>query len=203
MLNAVLESASLSIFKDFIDIAKQLYVYLTPQYKEAGEALIKITDNILTAQNDILKWVRKFERLDLNNSKEFNNFYDEFYDFRDGPGFDSITVNCHQILSVYDKFLANYLKKWLASDQAKLSETQQIFNDLGSADADMKDVSLKIMKGLEDKLKDIKSDYKNANNLRSIFLAEIDNDVKMLRAQSDELRKLRGEFIGRANVVLS
>lgn len=199
----MLDPASLSIIKDFIDIGKQLYGYLSPDYKEAAEDLIKITNNILAGQSEVLKWVRKFEGIDLDNRKEFDYFHDEFYSFRDGTGYDSIGINCPQIRSIYHNSLAKYLKRLLASDKEKLRKAQDIISNLGTWDDEMHGIAKNILTRLELTLENIKSDYTIAKNLRNDFLAQTSDDVKMLRAQSDELRNLRGEFIKKANIVLS
>lgn len=55
----------LGVTRDFIDLAKTIKAYVTPQYKSASKALYQIIDNFLLANQNLLKWFHDFEVIDL------------------------------------------------------------------------------------------------------------------------------------------
>ena len=48
---------ALDHYDKFIAIGKYLKDNLTPQYKSSAKGLFKITDNILTANQNLLRWI--------------------------------------------------------------------------------------------------------------------------------------------------
>ena len=78
---------ALQIYDRFITVGNKLVSVLTPQYKLAAKALFKITDLLLLANQNLLRWIHEFELFDFDTEKEktFKEFAQSLKNLRVGP----------------------------------------------------------------------------------------------------------------------
>ncbi len=196
---------ALQIYDRFISVGNKLVSVLTPQYKPAAKALFKITDLLLLANQNLLKWIHEFELFDFDTEKEktFKELAAKFSEFRNGPEYDLIITHCTQIGAIYKENLEGIIRHFMTKDKNKFGDAGKIFLDLiHSDDAAVKFVE-KIMKNLESSIEDIKKNYKNGQNIQKKFLDDMRNDIQELEKQIDELRKLRRSFLYLSGAIVS
>jgi hypothetical protein len=196
--------AALDYYDKFIAIGKYLKDNLTPQYKSAAKGLFKITDNILTANQNLLRWIYNFILLDLENSKnnEFQKFSSELSLFRIGPEYDRIRVHCHEIEAIYSEYLRG---RPFTRDQEKLKEATTIIEGLSYLDFELIQFVEKIMTDLTQTVDSIarENDPQKIEAIQRIFANDASNYIKKIEKQVDDLRGLQRSFLSLSGAAIS
>src|SRR5258708_38352730 len=130
---------TLELFDSFIKVGKELTklpALVLPQYQTAAKDLYEISQNLLTANENLSRWLFKFLYFDFRQPEARINFLNLVRDYRTmktGPECRQLKFSCADIGAIYHRNIASKLGKWL-SDQAKLTETKRVFLALIDAD---------------------------------------------------------------------
>ena len=133
---------TLDIFDKFINIAKELTKLpqlVLPQYTASAQGLYEIAQKLLSANENLSRWLFKFLYFDFRQSNARTKFLDLVRDYKtmkQGPEFRQLKFSCGDISSIYYRNINSKLGNWL-TNQTKLEEAQGIFAALSDADRDL------------------------------------------------------------------
>jgi hypothetical protein len=136
--------ATLNIFDKFIDIAKEiakLPALVLPQYQTAAQDMYRICQKLLTANENLSRWLNRFIYFDfraVNARSEFLRTIQEYKTMKNGPQFQQLKFSCHDISSIYYQNISSKIGNWFANEQ-KREEVEGIFNTLTDADSSLVD----------------------------------------------------------------
>jgi hypothetical protein len=190
-----------SIFATFLKIAQDLSVnlkkYLKADYEKTAQHLYLITQNVLGPLNNILMIIYQFKAMNLRDSTKHDLYQlaQKLVLFQ--PGGDSRTLlsaHCHDIPKIYVKYLDSGLKKFFASDKKKYEESKSLFLHLGSIDDGMENLADTIIASFTKAIKEIESDYGNAEAIRERYVKIVEPDLSKLDSQRGEFDKLASTF---------
>jgi hypothetical protein len=196
---------ALNLFDRSIELGKKLKEYLTPQYKPAAKALFEITDSLMLATQSLLRWIHEFELMDLRqeDEKNFRKFAAEFSEFRNGPDFDKVKVQCTQIGAIYREDLEGKLKEWYAREKDKLAEAREHFEASSKVDLIVSEFINNLVGDLEKAINDVKVNYGTAETIQKTFSNTVGPVVMKLEQQLDKMRNLRNDFLSLASARIS
>ncbi len=171
---------ALDIFDKFISIAKELAKLpqlVLPQYRAAAQDLYEIAQKLLTANENLSRWLYKFLYFDFRQQDARTKFFDLIRDYKtmkQGPEFRQLKFSCGDISAIYYRNIASKLGNWL-SDQTKLEEAQGMFAALSDADSDLVSFTYdQVVKALDNAVNDIETRVE----------AETMNDAELRRLQA-------------------
>jgi hypothetical protein len=154
---------ALDIFDKFISIAKELAKLpqlVLPQYRAAAQDLYEIAQKLLTANENLSRWLYRFLYFDFRRQDARTQFLDLIRDYKtmkQGPEFRQLKFSCGDIAAIYYRNVASKLGDWL-SDQTKLKEAQSMFAALSDADRDLVSFTYdQVVKALDTAIDDIES----------------------------------------------
>jgi hypothetical protein len=133
---------TLEVLDKFISIAKELTklpALVLPQYQPAAHDLYEICQKLLTANENLSRWLYKFLYFDFRQQDARTKFLDLVRDYKtmkQGPEFRQLKFSCGDISAVYYRNIDSKIGSWF-SNQGKLEEAQGIFTKLTDADNDM------------------------------------------------------------------
>jgi hypothetical protein len=206
---------ALDIFDKFISIAKELAKLpqlVLPQYRAAAQDLYEIAQKLLTANENLSRWLYKFLYFDFRQQDARTKFFDLMRDYKtmkQGPEFRQLKFSCGDIATIYYRNIASKLGDWL-SDQTKLNEAQSMFVALGDVDSDLVSFTYdQVVTALDNALDDIEgrveADAIDGAELRRLQAkADMKDITKRLEAFAGALSELVVSFanIARAPVTL-
>lgn len=154
---------ALDIFGKFISIATELAKLpqlVLPQYRAAAQDLYEIAQKLLTANENLSRWLYRFLYFDFRQQDARTKFLDLIRDYKtmkQGPEFRQLKFSCGDISAIYYRNVASKLGDWL-SDQTKLKEAQSMFAALADADRDLVSFTYdQVVKALDTAIDDIES----------------------------------------------
>jgi hypothetical protein len=122
---------ALNLYDRFLVWAISIKNYVTAQYRSAAKALYIVTNNLLSANQKMIRWTNEFELLDLeqddNSKKEFQKFEAKYQEFKAGPEYDSLKISCHEIDVIYENNLKGRIKEFLARDKKNMMSQPAFF----------------------------------------------------------------------------
>ena len=206
---------ALETFDKFIEIAKELAKLpqlVLPQYQDAARDLYEIAQKLLTANENLSRWLYKFLYFDFRQSDARGKFLELLRDYKtmkQGPEFRQLKFSCGDIAAIYYRNIASKLGAWL-SDQRKLEEAQGMFAALSDADRDLVSFTYdQVVKALDGAIADMERDVEasaldDAERRRLEAKAEMTDVTERLEAFAGALSELVLEFasVARAPVTL-
>lgn len=131
---------SLDIFEKFISIAKEiakLPALVLPQYQAAAQDMYQICQKLLTANENLSRWLHRFIYFDFrqqNARTEFLRSLLEYKTMKNGPEYQQLKFSCSDIGGVYYQHISSKIADWFTSKQ-KEEEVEGIFASLTDADS--------------------------------------------------------------------
>ena len=132
----------LDIFDRFVKVATDLAkvpALVMPQYRSAAQDLYRITRLLMTANENLARWLNRFLYFDFRGADARGRFLALLVEYRTmkaGPEFRTLKFSCGDIGRIYHRDIASKLGSWL-SDPQKLSQARTAFEALADADGDM------------------------------------------------------------------
>lgn len=132
----------LGILDKFISVASELAklpALVLPQYQSAAQDLYEICQKLLTANENLSRWLYRFLYFDFRHSDARSNLLtavQEYKAMKSGPEFQQLKFSCGDIGQIYYRNIASKLGNWFVGQQ-KLEEVEGIFAALTDADRDM------------------------------------------------------------------
>lgn len=127
----------------FIRIANELAnnpALLSQQDRnEAAEALYDICRMVLTANENLTRWLRRFLDFDFNQGgagAEFKELEKKYDNVKNGPELHQLKFRCGDIGKIYRDGIQPRLGGWFVS-RRKREEAKRIFEELSGADLGM------------------------------------------------------------------
>ena len=204
----------LDLIEQFISLGKELAklpALVLPQYKPAAADLFEICKKILTANENLARWLHCFRYFDFiapNARSEFLAAVREYRSLRTGQNFQRLKFSCGDISQVYYRNISSTLGGWFSSSH-KLEEAEGVFTKLTDADLEMVDfLKEHIFKKLDGYLDEIETvidtgNIENGEKLRLELKSDTSEVVQYLEKFSDELSDLVLEFGKIARVPLT
>ena len=133
---------SLDIFDKFIGIAKEiakLPALVLPQYKDAAQDMYQICQKLLTANENLSRWLHRFIYFDFrqqNSRTEFLRSMQEYKTMKNGPEYQQLKFSCSDISGIYYQHISSKIGDWFTNKQ-KREEVEGIFASLTDADRAM------------------------------------------------------------------
>jgi len=133
---------ALEIIDKFIGIGKQLAklpALVLPQYQVAAQDLYTICQKLLSANENLSRWLHRFLYFDFRGSdarQKFLTAIQEYKSMKSGVGFQQLKFSCRDISGIYYRDISSKLGGWF-SNQQKLEETAGIFAALIDTDNEM------------------------------------------------------------------
>jgi hypothetical protein len=204
----------LDLIEQFISLGKELAklpALVLPQYQPAAADLFEICKKILTANENLARWLHRFRYFDFSDPDARSKFLaavQEYRSLRTGPAFQQLKFSCGDISQVYYRNISSKLGGWFSSSH-KLEEAEGVFAKLTDADLEMVDfLQEHILKKLDgylgetDTVIDI-GNMENAEKLRLELKLDTGEVVQYLEKFSNELSDLVLEFGKIARVPLT
>jgi hypothetical protein len=133
---------ALSTIDSFISVAKELAQFKAsqePQYENAVKDLIEICQKLLTANENLTRWLNKFLLFNFRDPAAYGNFLNlvaEYQTAKNSAEFRQFKFSCADIGIVYSRDIDSKLNGWFPNKQ-KEEQARQIFGRLISVDAGM------------------------------------------------------------------
>jgi archaellum component FlaC len=204
-------SSALNIFDKFIGVAKELGklpALVMPQYQEAAKDIYKISQKLLTANENLSRWIHRFTYFDFrqNNARtEFMNLTQEYKSMKSGQEYQLLKFSCSDIGAIYYQNIESKIGEWIANEK-KRKEVKQIFDSLSNADNDMVVFTYEHVMDKLDKFVDKAEQNVDSGNMDSAeqdrlkFKAEFKEVTDRLEKFSGELADLVIQFAGMAKI---
>ncbi len=134
--------SSLEIFDKFVSIAKEiakLPALVLPQYQAAAQDMYQICQKLLSANENLSRWLHRFIYFDFrrqNARTEFMKALQEYKTMKNGPEFQQLKFSCSDIGNVYYQNISSKIADWFSNKQKK-EEVEGIFAALTDADSEM------------------------------------------------------------------
>jgi hypothetical protein len=204
----------LELIEQFISIGKELAklpALILPQYQPAAADLFEICKKILTANENMAKWLHRFRYFDFKHPDARSNFLaavQEYRSLRAGPQVQQLKFSCGDISQVYYRNISSKLGGWFSSPY-KLKEAEDVFVKLTDSDLEMVDfLQEHILKKLNNYLDQVEpvidvGNMENAEKLRLELKLDTGEVVQYLEKFSDGLSELVLNFSKIARVPLT
>lgn len=205
---------ALGILDKFISVASELAklpALVLPQYQSAAQDLYEICQKLLTANENLSRWLYRFLYFDFRQSDARSKLLtavQEYKAMKSGPEFQQLKFSCSDIGQIYYRNIASKLGNWFTSQQ-KLEEVEGIFAALTDADRDMVAfIYDHVVARLDDFVRRAEQDVErnamnDAEEARLQFKAESREVTERLEKFSGELSDLVILFAGIARVPVS
>jgi len=134
--------AALESIDKFIKIGKeiaQLQELILPQYRAAAISLYQVCQKLLSANENVARWLYKFQYFDFNKPDAQALFLDLCMNYRimkTGPERQALKFSCGDISLIYNKEIASKIGGWFRSRE-RAQEVEGVFTALASADGSM------------------------------------------------------------------
>lgn len=207
-------SAGIQIVDQFIGVAKELAklpAMVLPQYQAAATDLYEICKKILTANENMARWLQRFRYFNFqgpNARAEFLAAASEYKALKSGPQFKQLKFSCSDIAQIYYRQIASKIGNWFTSQQ-KEEEARGIFDQLTNADNAMVEFAQDAILGEIDKFLDQVERFVDVNDLvnsettRLVFKANTADIAQTLEKFGNSLSELVLEFAGIARVPIT
>ena len=175
---------TLELFEGFIKIGKELAklpALVTPQYKPAAKDLYKISQNLLTANEKLSRWLFKFLYFDFRQTDARGKFLalvGDYKTMKSGPEYHKLKVSCGDLRAIYNQHIAGKLGKWF-SDQNKLAEATSVFNDLIYSDQELVNAIYNNVLMTLNKAVDAMENYVNSDSFDQAELTRLQTKTEM------------------------
>jgi len=133
---------ALEVFEKFISIAEtlaKLPALALPQYQASARDLYEICKKLLTANENLFRWIYRLLYFDFRKptaTTDFVTLVGEYKAMKIGPEFQQLKFSCGDIGQIYRRDIESKLGKWFAR-RSKLEEAQGVFTALSNADNDL------------------------------------------------------------------
>lgn len=206
--------AALETVNTFISVAKDLAAFpalVLPQYQDSASDLYEISKKLLTANENLSRWLHRFLYFDFRHADARSRFLTAVQEYRimkSGPEFQQLKFSCGDIGAVYYRNIQSKLGAWF-SDQRKLEEAQGVFEKLTDADRDMVAFTYDFVVGKLDGFIDEAEQHVDLGNVdaaeeaRLKFKVETREVVERLDKFGGELADLVVLFAGIAKVPIT
>lgn len=192
------------------EIAKMAKMAL-PQYQTCARDLYLISQKILDANENTLRWFNEFRYFNFKDSDsaiKFTNKVMEYKTLKGGGKFQQLKYSCADIGSIYHRDISNKLLSFF-SDHSKQEDAQGIFERLSQADGEMVAFVVNEVFGKLDKFVDSAESAVDNSNLdeaerrRMEFKRETSDIVRLLEEANDELTELVIKFASLARIPIT
>lgn len=118
-------ATSLSIFEKFIKVANELAklpALVLPQYQSAAQDMYKICQKLLTANENLSRWLYRFLYFDFRQNdarQKFLTTVQEYKAMKAGPHFQQLKFSCSDINQIYYRNIASKLGNWFTNQQKR------------------------------------------------------------------------------------
>ena len=135
-------SAALDALDKFVKLGKELAgltALVLPQYKDAAVDLYRVCQKLLSANENIARWLYEFQYFDFRKASAQSDFLDLCKRYRlmkIGPERRDLKFRCGDIAAIYHRDIESKIGNWF-TDQQKLNQARSIFSELSSADGHM------------------------------------------------------------------
>lgn len=204
----------IEIIQQFIGIAKELAKLPTlalPQYQSAAVDLYEICTKILSANENMARWLHRFRYFNFqgpNARVEFLDATKEYNTMKSGVEFKRLKFSCSDISQIYYRNISSKLLGWFSNKQ-KLEEAEGIFAKLTDADLQMVDFAQNaILDSIDSFLTKVENlvdegNLDEAEKLRLEFKGNSAGVVQFIEVFSDELSELVLAFAKIARVPIT
>jgi hypothetical protein len=134
--------ATLEVFEKFISIGKEiakLPQLVLPQYQAAALDLYDISQRLLTANENLSRWLYRFLYFDFRQPDSRSRFLELVRDYKtmkQGSEFRQLKFSCSDISAIYHRSIASKLGNWF-TDQTRREEVRVTFEMLSDADGSL------------------------------------------------------------------
>lgn len=204
-------TTTLDVFDKFITIAKQLAALpalVLPQYQNAARDLYEICQKLLTANENLSRWLYQFLYFDFRQDQARTKFLElvqGYKTMKHGPEFHQLKFSCGDISSVYHQNIKSKIGNWF-TDQSKREEVEGIFQILTDADKFMVTFTYDYVVSNLDNLVSSAENYVDMNDMngaeavRLRFKAELRDVTERLEKFGSDLSSLVINFAEAARV---
>jgi hypothetical protein len=202
-------STGLKTIDQFITISKdiaKLPALLMADSKGCAADFVEICKALLDGNENVVRWFHKFLYFDFTEPdarKKFIALKTDYEALKTGSGYQKLKFDCSRIRGIYHTRISSKLGVWF--QKKKLSQAQQVFEQLTHADAQMvRFVFTDVFGRLSDfanraeKCAIEKQDLSEAETLRLDFKVKTKDLVPRLQMFSDELAELVLSFSEKA-----
>jgi hypothetical protein len=133
---------TLEVFEKFIDIGKEiarLPQLVLPQYQAAARDLYEISQRLLTANENLSRWLYRFLYFDFRQTDSRSRFLELVRDYKtmkQGAEFRQLKFSCSDISAIYHRNIASKLGNWF-TDETRRREVEGTFKRLSDADGSL------------------------------------------------------------------
>lgn len=133
---------ALGILDKFLSVASELAklpALVLPQYQSAALDLYQICQKLLTANENLSRWLYRFLYFDFRHQDARSNFLMTVQDYKvmkNGPEFRQLKFSCGDIGQIYYRNIQSKLGNWFTNQQ-KIEEVEGVFLALANIDNDM------------------------------------------------------------------
>jgi hypothetical protein len=207
---------TLEVFEKFISIGKEiakLPQLVLPQYQAAASDLYVISQRLLTANENLSRWLYRFLYFDFRQPDSRGRFLELVRDYKtmkQGAEFRQLKFSCSDISAIYHRNIASKLGNWFA-DETRRKEVQNTFERLSDADGTLVAFTYDhVVRNLDRAVDDMEAQVENgatdgAETVRLQTKAEMKEVTERLESFAGALSDLVISFaaIARAPVTLA
>lgn len=135
-------ATSLGVIDSFIGVAKdmaKLPSLVLPQYRDAARDMYQISQKLLTANENLSRWMHRFLYFDFRHDDARTKFLDtvaEYKTMKTGPEYPQLKYSCGDIGHIYYRNIDSKLGN-LFTRRPKREQVEGVFYSLSEADAEM------------------------------------------------------------------
>jgi hypothetical protein len=133
---------ALEVIDRFTAVARELAklpALVLPQYQTAAQDLYELCQKLLTANENLSRWLNHFLYFDFRQADartQFLHLTERYATMKTGEEFRQLKMSCADIRHIYHRNVQSKLGNWF-TDTAKREEAEGIFTALTDADKDM------------------------------------------------------------------
>jgi hypothetical protein len=135
------QQQALNSIDHFIAVGrKMLEVPVLAQFPAAANDLYNIAQKLLTANENMARWLNHFLQFDFRGPDARTRFLKLLGDYRTtkaGAGFHDMKYSCGDIFFIYQQNIAAKIPDMFPDDQNAAEEARMAFMEMGNADEDM------------------------------------------------------------------